>query len=303
MAEDATFLDNLSQAEDDIIAVGRETGAHIDMIPDSWIKREGESRGAFRARRRKNTKGKDGIPKRGGVYLVMEVECDGWVVDVDDKPLVAGVAQAAVAELKAGFAAISQKVKQGTQEWRASAFRNLQGQALERLAKDGGQAAKRKFKSWAGKRFSGGRIGLMMPDPSSDSFWTNSGRFIASLAASITGVNPVRATINVAGNRLDPSTFRPGELEALLERVRFLVPVLNPRNLFSTPSVRAAVQTALGAMNARDEQELAAARQGLAQGIAAFERGIAAGVASLDAARARLRSEWLNVGKRVAGML
>lgn len=102
-------------------------------------------------------------------------------------------------------------------------------------------------KSWAMKRYSGGRIGALPPNQSNRMF-DDSGRLAKSVAV---GATSEGYTINVASNRFDPNTLNGGEaaLTRIFQRLRELVPELaNPRLLMDSIPVRRAVNEATAAM-------------------------------------------------------
>ncbi len=99
-------------------------------------------------------------------------------------------------------------------------------------------------KSWATKRYGGGRIGAMPPNQSSRMF-NDSGRFVRGLVA-----NPTRDNnwvINVAANRLN-ATMLGGEsaLVSLVNRLRAFVPEFGSASeILTVPAVRQAIQAAV----------------------------------------------------------
>jgi hypothetical protein len=76
-------------------------------------------------------------------------------------------------------------------------------------------------KSWAMKRYAGGRIGALPPNQS-DRLFNDSGRFADSIVANASNDNAWR--INVAANRLDDKTAGPAGVERIWNRLVQLVP-------------------------------------------------------------------------------
>lgn len=97
---------------------------------------------------------------------------------------------------------------------------------------------------WARKRYSGGRMGLMLPNQSDRAF-NDSGRFRDSIVVGPKGDGWV---VNVAANRLDPTTTDGlAGLQRITQRLRELVPAWgDAKELMSVLSVRRAVKDALG---------------------------------------------------------
>jgi hypothetical protein len=99
--------------------------------------------------------------------------------------------------------------------------------------------------SWAMKRYSGGKLGTRAP-ARSDKLFHDSGRFIESIAVRAAGDDWV---INIAANRLDPSTFNGGEaaMARMIDRLRELVPEWGDASkLVDVLSVQRAIRTGLG---------------------------------------------------------
>jgi hypothetical protein len=95
-------------------------------------------------------------------------------------------------------------------------------------------------KTWAMKRYSGGRMGTLEPNQSMALF-NDSERFEKSIVANASSDGAWR--VNVAANRLESSTTRPGGVATIYQRLVELVPELgNPALLLEEFSVRRAVE-------------------------------------------------------------
>lgn len=93
-------------------------------------------------------------------------------------------------------------------------------------------------KSWATRRYSGGRIGAMAPNQS-DRLFNDSGRFAKSIA-----VGAIRDgwVVNVAANRLDSKTASEAAIARMFELLKQHVPGWgDPAELGNVLSVRKAV--------------------------------------------------------------
>jgi hypothetical protein len=99
-------------------------------------------------------------------------------------------------------------------------------------------------RSWAVRRYSGGRTGTTPPNSiAGGKLFNDSGRFANSLAARATSDGTF--TINCAANRLNPSTFTPAAFERMLTQLFELVPGLKtPSQLGEVPGVKAAISAA-----------------------------------------------------------
>jgi hypothetical protein len=107
------------------------------------------------------------------------------------------------------------------------------------------QKALAEGKDWARKRYAGGRIGQKSPNQSNRLF-NDSGRFVESIVARATKDGWV---VNLAANRLDPSTLDGGEagLVRVVERLRELVPEWGDASqLVNVLSVQRALRKAIG---------------------------------------------------------
>lgn len=99
----------------------------------------------------------------------------------------------------------------------------------------------KKFQDSLEARYSGGRMGTMPPNQS-DRLFNDSGRFAKSIKAGFGNGN--EWVINVAKNRLDPTTLNGGEaaLRSVYAKLIELIPEFgDPERLMRTPSVAAAI--------------------------------------------------------------
>lgn len=107
-------------------------------------------------------------------------------------------------------------------------------------------------KSWATKRYAGGKIGGMAPN-SSDKLFNDSGRLAEGVAVQ-QNQKEGAWTVNVAANRLDPSTFKNrGDYTSMVQRLRDLVPVL--KDPLAHPAVKQAIGKTLEQMLVEAKQE------------------------------------------------
>lgn len=96
-------------------------------------------------------------------------------------------------------------------------------------------------KSWAKRRYGGGRIGTLTPGQS-DRAWNDSGRFAASLVATLNKTEKAW-TINVAANRLSNA-----DAPKLFARLQQLVPEFaDTRRLLDSPQVTEAISSGIAA--------------------------------------------------------
>lgn len=113
--------------------------------------------------------------------------------------------------------------------------------------------------AWAVKRYAGGRIGALPPEAASeDRMFNDSGRLAAGIAV-MQNTEEQSFTINVAANRLDTRTFAAGQFDAMINRLRQLVPALRGGvNVLQDPAVREAIEQSTA------EHIVATGRQGSA---------------------------------------
>lgn len=104
-------------------------------------------------------------------------------------------------------------------------------------------------KTWATKRYAGGKIGAMKPGQST-SLFNDSGRLARSIAVGATSAGAY--VVNVAANRLNPDTLDNGGTSALrrvFEQLRQYVPEIgDAERLMDAIPVRRAVKDATAAM-------------------------------------------------------
>lgn len=143
--------------------------------------------------------------KAGKARYTVTYRCEPLLFETDPKALGAPVAVAIQDHLKQAVAGISATAAPATMK-----------------ARLGAQKAVMQGKPGAMKRYSGGKLGTRAP-ARSDKLFNDSGRLIESIAV---GATKNGFTINVAGNRFDPTTLNGGEaaLLRIMERLRELVP-------------------------------------------------------------------------------
>lgn len=111
-------------------------------------------------------------------------------------------------------------------------------------AREVAKRALAKGKSWAVKRYGGGRIGTLEPDQS-DRLFNDSGRMAKSIVVGAREGDP-NFTINVAANRLDQNTAGAAGVQKIWTRLVQLVPELADVSLLlSSIPVRKAVGQAV----------------------------------------------------------
>jgi phage gpG-like protein len=122
----------------------------------------------------------------GKERVTIEIRGEALIIDTDEKNLMKPIALAMANEIKKGVRMFHGMASAGTRK------------ARERAAKafDDG-------KSWARKRYAGGRIGAMRPN-STGRLLNDSGRLEKSIAVGVT--NAKEYVVNVAANRLGPDS-------------------------------------------------------------------------------------------------
>lgn len=172
----------------------------------------------------------------------IEVRSQPLLMDFDETALGAKPAEAIKEALKASIKGILAVAAQATLERRARAKKRLSGGITERQ-----DAYRRRGKHYQGsyeKRYTGGRMGPMMPGQTVRVF-NDSGRLAEGLAVR-QNVQDKSFTINVPINRLDPSEFKPGLFDQMLNRLRSLVPELaDGRRLLMNAKVRQALDQSI----------------------------------------------------------
>ncbi len=163
----------------------------------------------------------------GRVRYTVDVKSEPLIMNFNAKQLAEGPAIAIALVLREKVQAIGAVASAATQRARAVA-----GQAFNKGA------------SWALKQYGGGRIGPMAPNQS-DRVGNDSGRFARSISAGAVSDGWV---VNVAANRLDPSTMNGGEagLMRWWTQLNQLVPEFGqPALLFENQKVHNAVVQSL----------------------------------------------------------
>lgn len=213
-----------------------------DLAGDTEILNWPDGFGAGFARR--------GASSRGKQRTTIEIRAEVLLHDFSYENLGAGPAQAIQDAIKRGIAGITELASPAT----------LRRRQVARRAFDRGE-------SWAMKRYSGGRTGPLAPAQSvrlfSDSGRLREGIFVRH------NVQDQSFSINCTANRLDPSEFSGGTFDAMLNRLRSLVPVLgDSRSLLADDTVRAAINESVRGLitkandaNAAKLKSLAAARR------------------------------------------
>lgn len=158
--------------------------------------------------------------KSGKVRFTIEIQSEPLIFNLDPKTMEASFATAIADELRARVQGITQDAPEAT----------LTARKVEAKAYADG-------KPWALKRFAGGKLGAMPPNQTTRAF-NNSGRFAKSIVAM---AKLGKWTVNVAANRLDPTT---GNVDRIWARLVSLVPAfVQPALLNSAPKVAKSVKT------------------------------------------------------------
>jgi hypothetical protein len=162
----------------------------------------------------------------GKARYTVSFKSEPLLIQTDPKVLGAGPAAAIRDHLKQAVAGITDSAAPATIKARLSA-----------------QKAVMTDEQWAMKRYSGGKLGTRAP-ARTDRLFNDSGRLVESIAC---GATKDGYTINVAGNRFDPTTLNGGEaaLLRIMERLRELVPEWGDgAQLLDVLSVRRALKDA-----------------------------------------------------------
>jgi hypothetical protein len=199
--------------------------------------------------------------KSGKVRYTVEVKSEPLVHSFDPKTLGKIVAEALAEELRKKILNITQQASARTIKARESAVRAITKVSSRAYGPTGPEkygpvapemfgptlkdkrVAKMPNGAWANARYSGGRMGMMLPNQS-DKMFNDSGRLAQSIKATPKDDEWI---INVAANRFDPTTTG-GELgvRRIWNRLVSLVPAFgNPALLFSEESVKGAVKSSL----------------------------------------------------------
>jgi hypothetical protein len=140
--------------------------------------------------------------KTGSTRLSLEVQSDAVVVDLDAARLGQPVAEAIAEAIRGAIRGVAENATIATQ-----------------LARKYAASAFARGESWARKRYSGGKIGPMAPNQSSNTL-NDSGRLAKSVAARLNREGAY--VINVAANRLNQEPARSRTLAKLREHVAIL---------------------------------------------------------------------------------
>lgn len=164
-----------------------------------------------------------------------------YTVEIKSDPLVHVYNPKAMGEGPAS--AIADHLRERVQGIAALASPSTQRKRLQ------AEQAFKEGKSWATRRYAGGRMGAMQPDNATGrqgALFNDSGRFAKSIVANPTVDDAW--VVNMAANRVDPATFRDGEAGVLrmLETLRRYVPEWgDARAIANVPVVKQEI--ALGA--------------------------------------------------------
>lgn len=157
----------------------------------------------------------------------IEIQSEGLLHDFDENMLGAKPAEAIRDAITNGIKAITEIAAPAT------------------LAKR--QAAAKAFsagKAWALRQYSGGRTGPTPPNQTPRAF-NDSGRLAGGI---FVRQNPTDKTytVNVTANRFDPADFGPGRFQAMLDKLRSLVPVIGDgQRLLADDKVRTAINESI----------------------------------------------------------
>ncbi len=199
--------------------------------PDSVVINDGFAK-LRRGRRRKNG-------TRGKGRVTIEVKSEPLLHVFDDRAVGQGPAEALKELIVEGIKAISEDASAMRQRYRRYAKR-----AFDRGAR------------WAQREYSGGRTGSTPPQDNETRAFNFSGRLL-NLAVRLNSDDAF--TINVPANRFSPDQYRSlGRLEAALDKLRRLVPVLDPKRAAVHPKMKEAVAESIATLiqKARDDRDL-----------------------------------------------
>lgn len=165
----------------------------------------------------------------GPARFTVEISGDSLLINTDPKSLGRPVAEAIAEQLKERIRGIVASAAPATIAARKAAAKALAA-----------------GKSWATKRYSGGRIGTLTPG-THDTLFRDSGRLEQSIAVGATQDGYV---VNVAANRFDASTFDggAGALQRMFDRLKQYIPELvDGRKWLDAPKVKQSINDALSA--------------------------------------------------------
>ncbi len=199
----------------------------------------------------------------------IEVESEPLLFDFNADQLGMQTAEAIKNVLSQAIKKITALAAPSTLRYRERAKRRMSGEPSPRAGYRGDYE----------KRYSGGRIGVKVPGQSTQLF-NDSGRLADGLFVR-QNTTDKSFTVNVPANRLDPSTFKPGAFEAMLVRLRSLVPELaDVRRLLESSEVREAIEAGIRGMimkaEAKQRDLLLARAAARRQAVAALLRALRA---------------------------
>jgi len=182
--------------------------------------------------------------KSGKQHVTISVSAEPIAVFTDPIALGQGPAMAIAEVFRAAIAGIQEQASDGT-----------------KLARSYASQAFAAGKSWATKRYSGGRTGAKAPEQKTPEgrLFNDSGRLAEGITANLNRKEG-GYTINAPVNRLDPSTFSSiGAFQRMIDRLFQLAPVL--KNPLGDPRVQEAIEKTWTEMH-RKGQMAAAEKQG-----------------------------------------
>lgn len=201
--------------------------------------------------------------KAGKVRFTIDMQSEPLIFKLDAKSLGDETANAMAGELRAQVSGITAEAAPATIKARESAARVLSGGADVDISKtthgkrEVSLGRKHLTKNWAMERYSGGKLGLMLPNQTRRAF-NDSGRFIKGIVAQ---AQPKKWVVNVPANRLDPTT---GNVDRIWKRLTELVPAFGDvRLLMESAEVRGAIKRGLDSLvvkNAMTRDEISIAR-------------------------------------------
>jgi hypothetical protein len=182
----------------------------------------------------------------------VEVESEPLLFDFNETQLGMKPAEAIKEVLKASIKAITHVASIATLQRRQRAKRRLEGHPSPKQ-----ESYRRRGVDYSGsyeQRYTGGRTGVTMPAQTVRLF-NDSGRLADGLHVR-QNTTDKSFTINVTANRLDPSEFKAGLFEQMLNRLRTLVPEFQDiRRLLSHPEVVKAINESIADMIMKAESK------------------------------------------------
>jgi hypothetical protein len=199
--------------------------------------------------------------KQRKARYAIDIKSEPLLMDLDELNLGNVVAEAWAQRIRDQIQGIAVPASKATQAIRAKAVKALSDGA-----------------AWATKRYSGGRMGTLVPN-SSDKLFNDSGRLAAgvSVRANMTDSS---YTVNLPANRFNPDTFGAG-YDKMVDRFMRLVPIINPKVALGDEDIEKAISQGVASMIAKAEER---------------------SMASIMRAQAKLRATKLRLLKQVAGI-